>query len=298
MGESGYAISLEERRRLLEANVAAARVFRQELLRATSSWPVEYLKSSGAEEVLSAGSAWNIGYAPSARRGLVDHLLVEGFAYGTLVKAGLVTWSDEGQAIDRHQNQLMLLARDHRLSPVGFIGIGRDLQARSISPVTVLHRSSNVLVGVEEQLDLLGGGAVPVIVDEPVDAIAISRVSRQMGGQWAGIPVCSAGLSTAQARILRRFSASDRVIVALSGNDAERNQKAGYVLDLAFFFDRVRAVGLPASPAVLTREESGLEHLHDLLSSSRPLMTFRTTGSGFVSSRPTDPDPPVAAPGL
>ncbi|MFI6833857.1 hypothetical protein ACIBG5_42560 [Kribbella sp. NPDC050241] len=30
----------------------------------------------------------------------------------------------------------MLVARDHRLSPVGFIGVGRDGQARSVSPVS------------------------------------------------------------------------------------------------------------------------------------------------------------------
>ncbi|MEV0804560.1 hypothetical protein AB0I34_43185 [Kribbella sp. NPDC050281] len=289
---------MEDRRRLLEANVAAARFFRSELLRATSSWPVEYLKALGSESVLEGDSAWQVGYAPRDRRGLVEHLRVEGFGYGTLVRAGLVAWSDAGEAIDQHQDRLMLMARDHRLSPVGFIGIGRDGQARSVSPVTVLHRPSNVLVGIDEQLDLLGGGAVPVIVDDPVDAIAISQVSREVGGQWAGIPVCGAGLSTAQARILRRFSASDKVIVALSGTEAERSQKLGYLLDLAFFFDRVRAVSLPTSPALLARSESGPDRLHERLLNSRALMTFRVTGSGYVASRPADPDPPEAGPGL
>jgi len=61
MSDPGFAVSLEERRRLLEANVAATRFFRRELLRATNSWPVQYLESSGAKAVLSESSAWKVG---------------------------------------------------------------------------------------------------------------------------------------------------------------------------------------------------------------------------------------------
>ncbi|MEV0802073.1 hypothetical protein AB0I34_30540 [Kribbella sp. NPDC050281] len=127
---------MEDRRRLLKANVPAARFFRVELLRATSSWPMEYVKALGADSVLAADSAWQVGFAPPSRRELVEHLRVDGFSYGTLVRAGLVNWSDAGEAIDQHQDRLMLMARDHRLSPVGFIGVGRDGQARSVSPVS------------------------------------------------------------------------------------------------------------------------------------------------------------------
>jgi hypothetical protein len=164
--------------------------------------------------------------------------------------------------------------------------------------VTPIHRPSNVLVGVEEQLDLLGKGAIPVIVDDPADAIAVSSVSRWLDGRFAGIPVCGAGLSTAQARILRRFSVRDEVLVVLSGDQPQRNQAAGYLLDLAFFFDRVRAVELPAAPGRLSLSEAGPEHLHDLLSKSRPLMTYRVSASGFASARSAEPDPPDAGPGL
>jgi DNA primase len=298
VSDSGFAVSLEERRRLLEANAAAARFYRRELLRATFSWPLEYLKASGAGAVLSTESTWKVGYAPNTGASLVDHLREAGFGFGTLVRAGLVEWTDAGDAVDRHRDQLMLVARDQRLSPSGFIGIGRDGQIGLRSPVTSIHRPSNVLVGVEEQLDLLGEGAIPVIVDDPVDAIAVSSVSRRMDGRFAGIPVCGAGLSTAQARILRRFSARDEVLVVLSGDQPQRNQAAGYLLDLAFFFDRVRAVDLPAGPGELSLSGSGPEHLHDLLSKSRPLMTYRVSGSGFASGLSTEPDPPDAGPGL
>ena len=290
----GFGLSIDERRRLLQANAAAAQFFRRELLRATTGWPMEYLRAHGVESVLSVDSPWKVGYAPRTYSNLVDHLHKQGFGYGTLVRAGLLDWSEHGDAQDRHRDKLMLVTHDQRSSMVGFVGIGRDGVARSASPLTAIHRRSNVLVGAVEQRDLLVGGAVPVIVDEPVDAIAVSDVGRQTGGQWAGIPVCGGGLSTAQARMLRRFCTSDKVIVVLAGSEAERNQSAGYLLDLAFFFDRVRAVGLPAgeSLAGMAQRESGVERVHDLLLKSRPLMTYRASGSGFVALRKADLPPP------
>ena len=64
MNSQGFGLSMEERRRLLEANAAAAQFFRRELLRATDGWPLEYLKAHGAESVLSTESPWKVGYAP------------------------------------------------------------------------------------------------------------------------------------------------------------------------------------------------------------------------------------------
>ncbi|GAB2647091.1 hypothetical protein [Kribbella swartbergensis] len=295
-----FVVSSEERRRLLEANLAASRFFRRELLRATGGWPLPHLKSRGAEGVLSTESSWKIGYAPNTWTGLVDHLRAEGFGYGTLVRAGLVTWTEDGDAVDRHRDQVMLVARDQRLAPVGFVGIAQDGQAGPVTPVTAVHRPSNVLVGVEEQLKLLDGGAIPVVVDDPMDAIAISEMSRRSSGEWAGIPVCGAGLSTAQARMLRRFSATDKVIVALTGDEVQRNQAAGYLLDLAFFFDRVRAVDFPAghTAATLLVADNGISRLHEVLSSARPLMTYRASASSRITSQALDPDPPNIGPAL
>ncbi|WP_432877609.1 hypothetical protein ACQPYH_29080 [Kribbella sp. CA-245084] len=147
----------------------------------------------------------------------------------------------------------MLIARNDKLSPVGFMGIGPDGRARSLTPDTAIHRPSNVLVGIEEQLELLRAGAAPVIVDGPVDAIAVG----ELGGQWAGVPVCGTGLSSAQARMLRKFSMSDTAVVVVSGDDQEQKLSTGYMLDLALHFDRVRAFELPCSLREFVSVEDG-----------------------------------------
>ncbi|TDO44455.1 DNA primase-like protein [Kribbella sp. VKM Ac-2571] len=164
MNDHGFAITSEERRRAFEAVVSASQFFRRELLRATG-WPLEYVKESRIEQVLSEDSAWRVGFAPDTLTGLVDYLAAGGFAYSTMESAGLVRRVGQGDVMDRFRDQLVVVARDSKLHPTGFIGIGRDGRAQSLSPGTAIHQPSNVLFGIAEQLDLLREGAVPVIVD-------------------------------------------------------------------------------------------------------------------------------------
>jgi hypothetical protein len=112
--------------------------------------------------------------------------------------------------------------------------------------------------------------------------------------------VCGGGLSTSQAKTLREYSTSDKVLVVLSGNEAQRNQNAAYLHDLAFFFDRVRAVSLPPGETLagLANKQFGAERLNDLLVNSRPLLTYRTTGRGFLALQSADPGPPHRRPEL
>ncbi|MER7243231.1 hypothetical protein [Kribbella sp. NPDC000426] len=79
---------------------------------------------------------------------------------------------------------------------------------------------------------------------------------------------------------------------------SSRAASAGYLLDLAFFFNRVHTVALPSGQTLagMARGPYGAERLNEVLAHSRPLMTYRATGRGFVASLGADPDPP--APGL
>jgi DNA primase len=126
VNDLGVASTPDERQRMLGANAAAARFFRRELLRATYGWPAKYLNDAGIAQVLETGSTWQVGYAPDTWSNLVDHLQSEGFSHATMVRAGLMTWTDGGDAVDRYRDQLMFVARDHRLAPAGFVGLGQD----------------------------------------------------------------------------------------------------------------------------------------------------------------------------
>ena len=295
MNDHGFAITSEERRRAFEAVVSASQFFRRELLRATG-WPLEYVKESRIEQVLSEDSAWRVGFAPDTLTGLVDHLAAGGFAYSTMESAGLVRRVGQGDVMDRFRDQLVVVARDSKLHPTGFIGMGRDGRAQSLSPGTAIHQPSNVLFGIAEQLDLLREGAVPVIVDNLADAIAVSSMSRESEGRWAGIPVFGEGLSTAQVRMLRKFSMGDTAIVIASGDEYRQKLTTGYLLDLALYYDRVRAVSLSHSPSTIAAAESGSKVLNDALGMARPLLTDRLGGA--AADIASDPEPPERGPDL
>ncbi|MFD7161462.1 hypothetical protein ACFV9C_43235 [Kribbella sp. NPDC059898] len=280
----------DDLRQLREATVIAAQFFRGELLRDTSGWPVEYLKEASVEQVLSADSDWKVGYAPDTRTSLVDHLAAENFSYSTMERAGLVNRTGEADVVDRFRDQLVLMARDTQLRPAGFVAIGSDGTIDIPGQAGVLHQPSNVLIGIEEQLDLLRGGATPVVVDHPIDAIAVSNISRQLDGRWAGIPVCGDAMSTAQVRMLRKFTLGDTALIIASGDEHRRKLTSSYLIDLARYYPKVRALSLPEAPSLIAAGEDGPEYLATVMSTTRPVMTYRIGATADVVHDPQPPD--------
>lgn len=184
--------TIAERRRLLEVHRAATRFFRRELLRSTKGWAAEYLIRGGARALLTSESTWTVGYAPDSRSGLVDHLRARGFEMETVRNAGLGLLSPEGRMVDRFRDQVMFPSWNDHLEAVGYFGVRRGAEAYYVaSPATQIHRRSNALLGVAEQHDLLSKGAAPVLVNDPLDAVAIERISRLSVGRWAGIPLAT-----------------------------------------------------------------------------------------------------------
>ncbi len=288
-------LSGAERRRLLEVQVAASRFFRAELLRATDGLAAEHLKDWGAGHLLSSGSTWKVGYAPDSSAGLVNALRPQGYDFRILLRAGLATESEDGHPRDQFTDRLMLVARDARLDPVGFVGLAPGIPHEFVSsPTTLIHRPSQVLVGVAEQIDLLGHGAIPVIVDDPMDAIAIEKLSRRTADLWAGIPLCGGRLSTAQARFLNRYTAADSVVVATSRDDRWQRALPEFVEDLSFYFKSVSVASLPAehTPATLLPCDNGPERLRRALLNAVQMAAHRLEVGPDIATLKRDPHGP------
>ncbi|MGY4770915.1 hypothetical protein ACXC9Q_28730 [Kribbella sp. CWNU-51] len=269
--------TIAERRRLLEVNRASAKFFRRELLQAKKGWARDHLMRAGAGELVDPSSAWSVGYAPDAGSRLVDHLRARGFNLESVRNAGLGLLNPEGRTVDRFRDQVIFAARNDELQTVGFVGVRASTSPYyATSPATQVHRRSNCLVGVAEQLDLLSEGAVPVLVNDPLDAVAIERISRLTVGRWAGIPLCDSLLSAEQARIFGRYAATDSAIVVLKDRADGQRAAIGVLDDLSRFFPRVWAVELPVSPTTLSRSTDGRQRLHDDLLLTRPLADYRS----------------------
>lgn len=267
-------VPAHEERRLHEANAIAAIFFRQELLRTAVPWPSVLLETWGAAAVLNPGSTWQIGYAPGGAQ-LVDRLRAAGFGRETLLRSGLANWSEDGRLVDRYRGQLIVPSYDRRRDPVGFVSIDRDGQARPPEP--------EALVGVLEQIDLLETGATAVIVEHPLDAVAIEIGSRAASRRHVGIPLCGTPISKDQASMLRQYSVAGQVIVMVPTEFASGQRALRTAVELTEFFDHVRMI--ECAPGPLVESPGQLTFLADLY------LEMPETSRQGGSARHDDPEP-------
>jgi DNA primase catalytic core len=190
------------------------------------------------------------------------------------VAAGLARVTKSGYLVDRFRDRIMFPASDGDQHVVGFVGRSRGGRAKYLnSPDTPIYRKSHTLVGFVEQRDLLETGAVPVLVEGPMDAVAVDELSRLTSRGWAGLAVCGTALSLHQATMVRRTSGSETVIVAADADGGGRQAAVRWLDDLSSLFKQVLVADLPAGndPASLLETPAGADRLFGALSSCRPL---------------------------
>ncbi|MEU4295341.1 toprim domain-containing protein [Kribbella sp. NPDC026596] len=260
--------------RLVAAQVAAAQFFREQLLRAGAGWPVAHLMQRGLGHVLRSSSPWKIGYAPDGWAYLVNHLRSQGFGDETLLAAGLATATKKGYLVDRFRDRIMFPAWDAGQELVGFVGRSRGGWPKYLnSPTTRIYQKSQTLVGLAEQGDFLESGATPVLVEGPMDAVAVDELSRLTSSSWAGLGVCGTALSSHQVSMVRHYSDSDTVIVGVDADGAGRIAALRWLDDLSAFFKRVQVAEFPSGHDLssLLETPAGADRLSETLSSPRPL---------------------------
>jgi DNA primase catalytic core len=254
--------------------VAAGDFFRNELLGSDGGWAPGYLTDRGLGHVLRRSSPWKVGYAPDGWAYLVGHLRHQGFEDRELVDAGLASVTKNGYLVDRFRDRIMFPAWDCDRQLVGFVGRSRSGRTKYLnSPATPIYQKSHTLVGLVEQRDLLETGAVPVLVEGPMDAVAIDELSRLTSRGWAGLAVCGTALSFQQATMVRVASTNETVIVAADADAGGRPAAVRWLDGLSSVFTQVLVAEFPAGhdPASLLETPSGADRLFGALSSSRPL---------------------------
>ena len=192
----GERLPAVPRERLLAVHAEAATFFRRHVER---SWIPAYLRGRRLEAAL--GAPWDAGRAPAGWTTLVTHLRRQGVDDETLLASGLAVRARTGNLIDTFRERLVLPLRDGDGQIIGFVGRAHPDASRRTpkylnSPATVLYSKGEHVFGLAESRELLGAGAVPVLVEGPLDAIAVTTA---MNGRGAGLALCGTALTTAQA---------------------------------------------------------------------------------------------------
>ena len=219
--------------RLLELNGQALAFF---AARYTGSWAADHLRERLGTD-LTDDPRFTAGYAPASWTALTDHLRALGARDRELLAAGLASQARTGRLIDRFRDRLILPITTAGTGPdtgasgaagglqvVGFIG-RRNPDTADAGPKylntgeTALFSKGAQLYGMAETAAELAAGATPVLVEGPLDAIAIT-----LAGQGAAVGVAPLGtaFTDAQADSLRPYLGAGQpgVIVATDADEA------------------------------------------------------------------------------
>jgi DNA primase catalytic core len=206
------------RDRMIEINQMALSYFRSQF---PSSWGQTYLTDRLGQD-LTDDVRFRPGQAPAGWTGLINHLRSRGVTSEEMTAAGVATVASTGRLIDRFRDRV-IFPIIHNGEILGFGGrrhpdltdtdrVGPKYLNTADTPL--FHKGAQ-LFGTNE-VDIAAGG-IPVIVEGPMDAIAVTLAS---GGRYIGVAPLGTSLTDEQASQLARIGTNP--IVATDADIAGR----------------------------------------------------------------------------
>ena len=232
-----------------------------------SSWAPGYLHQRGITAAVAG--EWRIGYAPRGWTALTAYLRGRGHPDKEIQAAGLARVCSRGTLIDHFRDRVILPVRDRHGKLAGFIGRTRPGAAPDVpkylnSPATSTYQKGDLLFGLSQVRAHLARGAVPVIVEGPFDAIAVSSADP---GHYVGLAPCGTALTNRQATALADAADLRRtgILVAFDDDTAGRKAAIRAYHILRDFSDRLQSVTLPGKDPAEILEAAGAPALRAIL---------------------------------
>ena len=163
----------------------------------------------------------------------------------------------------------MLPVHDDEGSLAGFIGRARPGTDRAVpkylnGPATSTYQKGDLLFGLHHARGHLARSATPVIVEGPLDAIAVTSADPD---HFAGLAPCGTALTVRQAAALSRAADLRRTSVLVAFDDDAAGRKAGvraYGI-LRAVSDRLQSVSLSGKDPAEILETEGATTLRAIL---------------------------------
>jgi DNA primase catalytic core len=223
------------RDRIIEINQMALSYFRSQF---PSSWGQAYLADRFGQDLLDE-PRFRPGQAPAGWTGLVSHLRSRGVTREEMTAAGVATVASTGDLIDRFRDRVVFPII-HNGEILGFVGRRHpDLtdtdrggpKYLNTAETPLFHKGAQLFGAVEEHPT---NGGVPVIVEGPMDAIAVTLAA---GGRYIGVAPLGTSLTDEQAGQLARIGMNP--IVATDADLAGRvaAERDFWILTAAYRLD-------------------------------------------------------------
>jgi DNA primase len=219
--------------------------------------------------------ASQLGYAPPAWTALVEHLHAAGVDDRELAASGLVVQSSRGDLIDRFRDRIIFPLHGPSGQTIALLGravnptvtdrTGAPVPKYLNSPDTAIYHKGAVLYGLTAAATAaLRTGATPVLVEGPMDALAVNAAGRISGPpagtagssapppEFVGLAPCGTALTAGQVALL---DATVGGLAARSVVTAFDSDPAGQAANLRAF-DLLNTVGVwPHTAAMPTGQD-------------------------------------------
>ena len=251
--------------RLAHINELTAQFYETRL---PGSWAQPYLVERLHQDI-AGHDVIRPGYAPDGWTALVQHLRSRGISDAEMVTAGVASTASTGRLIDRFRDRLVFpICDDNRV--LGFVARRNPKYSDDTAHgPKYLNTPDTPLFHKGDQLYVIPSGplAVPVLVEGPLDAIAVTLAA---GSTHFGAAPLGTSLTPSQAAQLATFSTSPTV--ATDGDAAGRHAAERDYWQLAAVGLSPRHANLPdgTDPASLVMDRQA-DQLADALREARPL---------------------------
>jgi DNA primase catalytic core len=215
-----------DRDRLLWVNQLAHAYYRNQL---TDSWAADYLTERCGPDI-ATDNRFQPGHAPPGWTNLVDHLRHLDVTDNNMLDAGLATRTRQRRVVDRFRDRLTLPIWNQHHDLVGFTGRRHpdhdDTHGPKYlnTPTTSLYTKGHHLYGhhllppTPPHNPNGGQGQVPVLVEGPLDAIAVTLAGQN---RYLGLATLGTALTPTQATTLAAHHVNP--IQALDNDPAGQN---------------------------------------------------------------------------
>ena len=235
------------------------------------SWAQPYLAERfGAD--LADDPDTRPGYAPAGWTSLVTHLHRHGVTDEELLAAGLAATSSTGRLIDRFRDRAVFpIVHDQQV--LGFVGRrhpdATDLDHAgpkylNTAETLLFHKRAQLFVAGARHLD---AGGIPVVVEGPADAIAVTLASE---GRYVGVAPLGTHLTSEQATQLRGYGVDPIIATDADVAGQVAAQRDYWILTPQLLQPRYAALPDGSDPAELVAT-GGAPQLVDALDRARPL---------------------------
>lgn len=212
MPADGFDDSLSKRRRrVFEANRAAAKFYHSCLLSEQGKAALNYYLNRGLTK--NTITKFGLGFAPDSWDSLIKHLKSLGFTLPEMVEAGLARKSSKGSYYDFFRNRVMTPIIDVRGNVIAFGGrVLDDSKPKYInSNDTLAYKKTNEVFGLNFAKD--SGKDSIILCEGYMDVIAMHQA-----GFTNAVAGCGTALTGEQVRLISRYA--KEVILAYDADEA------------------------------------------------------------------------------